>query len=53
MAEEYAIECSLLKFIGWKFNYCVDENVQIHGGMELSEELPAAGAYKIRVLTEF
>ena len=46
-AEEYAIECSLLKFIGSEvLNYCVDENVQIHGGMGYSEELPAAGAYR-------
>lgn len=46
-AEEYAIECSLLKFIGSEvLDYCVDENVQIHGGMGYSEELSAAGTYR-------
>ena len=46
-AEEYAIECSLLKFIGSEvLDYCVDENVQVHGGMGYSEELGAAGAYR-------
>jgi len=27
-------------------DYCVDENVQVHGGMGYSEELGAAGAYR-------
>ncbi|MEZ5026236.1 MAG: acyl-CoA dehydrogenase family protein [Chitinophagales bacterium] len=46
-AEEYAIECSLLKFFGSEvLDYCVDENVQIHGGMGYSEELAAAASYR-------
>lgn len=46
-AEEYAIECSIVKFFGSEvLNYCVDENVQIHGGMGYSEELGAAPAYR-------
>ncbi|MEI6408821.1 MAG: acyl-CoA dehydrogenase family protein [Bacteroidota bacterium] len=46
-AEEYAIECSILKIIGSETtDYCVDENVQIHGGIGFSEEYPAARAYR-------
>jgi alkylation response protein AidB-like acyl-CoA dehydrogenase len=46
-AEEYAIECSIIKVYGSEVvDYCVDENVQVHGGIGFSEEYPAARAYR-------
>ena len=46
-AQEYAIECSILKVAGSEaLDYIVDETLQIHGGMGFSEEGTAAQAYR-------
>lgn len=46
-AEDYAIECSILKVSASDvLDYVVDETLQIHGGIGYSEEYSAARAYR-------